>query len=1185
MILNFNDDLDLDDDGILNSIEDLNLDGDNDFTTNPTDSDNDGIPNYLDVDSDNDGILDNVEGQLTANYVAPSGIDANINGLDDAYEGSYGFGIVPVNSDFGLGGNGLIPDFLDVDSDIDGIRDNVEAQDYLNFIPPSGLDENFNGLDDAYEGPYGFGINPVNSDMDEFPDFRDFDSDGDGIKDKLEAQTSSGYIAPIGDANGNDIDDAYELGLTPIDSDLDSIPDFRDLDSDNDGILDIRESQTSSGYVLPSGFDNDFNGLDDSYGSSGITPINSDLDEFPDFRDIDSDNDGIPDNVEAQTTDGYIAPNDDDAATYASNDGVNSAYPDGLTPVNTDGTDEVDYLDNDSDNDSVPDNNEGNDFNFDGIPDQTFTGVDTDGDGLENGYEGSDVNDGFDVNDEIDDPANDLPDTDGTEDVNYRDLDDDGDGIDTPDEDADGDGDPTNDDTDSDGTPDYLDPDSPGTDTDGDGVPDSADLDDDNDGILDTVEDPNLDGDNDPLTDPLDSDGDGYPNHLDIDSDNDGIPDNVEAQTTDGYIAPNDDDAATYASNDGVNSAYPDGLTPVNTDGTDEVDYLDNDSDNDSVPDNNEGNDFNFDGIPDQTFTGTDTDGDGLDDGYEGSDVNDGFDVNDEIDDPANDLPDTDGTEDVNYRDLDDDGDGIDTPDEDADGDGDPTNDDTDSDGTPDYLDPSTEIVDVVDDEVSIPENTVTEIDVLENDMNIPSEGELTVTQPTNGTVAIDDGGTPDDITDDVLIYTPEDGFNGTDSFEYTVCDTNGNCDTATVTVTVGTPQMLDAVDDQVSTPQDTVVDIDVLANDMNIPSDGELTVTQPTNGIVEINDGGTPEDITDDVLVYTPEDGFNGTDSFEYTVCDTEGNCDTATVNIMVGTPEMLDAVDDEVSTPQDTVIDIDVLANDTGIPSDGELTVTEPSNGTVAIDDNGTPEDITDDVLIYTPDAGFNGTDSFEYTVCDTEGNCDTATVTITVGTPPILDLVDDEVSTPQDTSIEIDILNNDSGIPMDGELTVTAPSNGTVEINDGGTPGDISDDTVTYTSREGFSGTDSFEYTVCDTDGNCDTATVSITVEEITSLKVEVNQMLTPNGDGRNDFLFIRGTENIRQSTLRIFNRWGVSVYEGENYNNQTNVFDGRSRGRSTLSVEEYLPSGVYFYIFNYTTLDGENVVDSEYIYISR
>ncbi|MDO6782362.1 hypothetical protein Q4604_24210, partial [Marinovum sp. 1_MG-2023] len=83
----------------------------------------------------------------------------------------------------------------------------------------------------------------------------------------------------------------------------------------------------------------------------------------------------------------------------------------------------------------------------------------------------------------------------------------------------------------------------------------------------------NIDGDNDPLTNPADTDGDGIPNHLDIDADDDGIPDNVEAQTTDGYIAPNNDDAATYLANDGVNSAYLDGLTPNNHDGEDTPDY------------------------------------------------------------------------------------------------------------------------------------------------------------------------------------------------------------------------------------------------------------------------------------------------------------------------------------------------------------------------------------------------------------------------------------------------------------------------------------------------------------------------------------------------------------------------------------------------------------------------------------
>ena len=94
-----------------------------------------------------------------------------------------------------------------------------------------------------------------------------------------------------------------------------------------------------------------------------------------------------------------------------------------------------------------------------------------------------------------------------------------------------------------------------------------------------------------------------------------------------------------------------------------------------------------------------------------------------------------------------------------------------------------------------------------------------------------------------------------------------------------------------------------------------------------------------------------------------------------------------------------------------------------------------------------------------------------------------------------------------------------------------------------------------------------------------------MLTPNGDGKNDFLFIRGVDQIKNSTLRIFNRWGIAVYEGEDYNNQNNVFDGRSKGRNTLSVDDYLPAGIYFYIFEYTTLDGESNTDSEYLYLSK
>ncbi|UCD60826.1 MAG: hypothetical protein JSV59_13335, partial [Flavobacteriaceae bacterium] len=421
-------DFDDDNDGIIDAREDKNTDGDNNPLTNPTDTDNDGVPDHLDVDSDNDGIIDNVESQSTDGYIAPGGIDTDGNGLDDNYEETPGScnGLVPIDSDLDSH-----PDYLDIDSDNDGILDNVEAQTSANFQAPCGLDSDGNGLDDHYE----------------------------------ETPGSCG-------------------GLVPVNTDSDLQPDFRDIDSDNDGILDNVEAQTTANFQPPCGMDSDGNGLDDHYESTpgtgeGLHPINSDSDPNPDFRDIDSDNDGLPDNIEAQTTSGYILPSgmDDD------NDGLDNAYEgsgdQGITPENTDGTDEPDYLDTDTDNDLVPDNNEGNDFDFDGIPDQAFTDTDADGDGLDDGYEGGNVNDGFDVNDEIEDPANDLPDTDGTEDVNYRDVDDDGDGVNTPGEDSDGNGDPTNDDDDGDNTPDFLDPDTTNEncqDEDGDGTSDCVEV-------------------------------------------------------------------------------------------------------------------------------------------------------------------------------------------------------------------------------------------------------------------------------------------------------------------------------------------------------------------------------------------------------------------------------------------------------------------------------------------------------------------------------------------------------------------------------------------------------------------------------------------------------------------------------------------------------------------------------------
>jgi gliding motility-associated-like protein len=96
--------------------------------------------------------------------------------------------------------------------------------------------------------------------------------------------------------------------------------------------------------------------------------------------------------------------------------------------------------------------------------------------------------------------------------------------------------------------------------------------------------------------------------------------------------------------------------------------------------------------------------------------------------------------------------------------------------------------------------------------------------------------------------------------------------------------------------------------------------------------------------------------------------------------------------------------------------------------------------------------------------------------------------------------------------------------------------------------------------------------------------VFEFVTPNGDGINDFLFIRGVERYPNNNLRIYNRWGIEVYNGKGYNNVNNVFDGRSRGRSTVNVEKYLPSGVYYYIFDYQK-NGDPVTLNGYFYTSK
>ncbi len=206
-------DLDDDDDGILDLVEGIG------------DSDLDGVINSLDLDSDNDGIPDNIEGQSTSGYIAPSNVDSDGNGLDDAYETSPGSGegLTPPNSD-SLDN----PDYLDNNSDEDGDIDTIEAGLIL-----SGSDSDGDGLDDNidtsadYSDPGGTIDNPLSGAV----TLPDVDSDA---------------------ASGGDVD--YRDVFDSVDTDGDGILNNEDLDDDNDGITDTQElcGTDPSTTVVPS---------------------------------------------------------------------------------------------------------------------------------------------------------------------------------------------------------------------------------------------------------------------------------------------------------------------------------------------------------------------------------------------------------------------------------------------------------------------------------------------------------------------------------------------------------------------------------------------------------------------------------------------------------------------------------------------------------------------------------------------------------------------------------------------------------------------------------------------------------------------------------------------------------------------------------------------------------------------
>jgi VCBS repeat-containing protein len=325
------------------------------------------------------------------------------------------------------------------------------------------------------------------------------------------------------------------------------------------------------------------------------------------------------------------------------------------------------------------------------------------------------------------------------------------------------------------------------------------------------------------------------------------------------------------------------------------------------------------------------------------------------------------------------------------------------------------------------------------------------------------------------------------------------NSNVATVTITVNPINDAPvAVDDSYVTDEDTELTIPfgellgVLDNDIDIDGDAltAALVVGPTDGMLTLNSDGS--------FAYTPDDDFNGTDSFTYVANDGEFDSNEATVTITVNPiNDAPVAVDDSYVTDEDTSLMITlpgVLDNDTDIDGDALTAALVAGGGPL----NGSLDLNSDGSFTYTPGADFNGEDSFTYVANDGEFDSNEATVTITVNPindAPVLGLIEEQTVneltelTFSASATDVDTPINDLIFSLD-----SAPTGAMIDPDTG---------VFSWTPGEDQDGSHMFEVVVSD-GFLADSQLVTINVDEVNTAPV-LDMIGDQNVDGSGTVTF--------------------------------------------------------------------------------
>ena len=434
------------------------------------------------------------------------------------------------------------------------------------------------------------------------------------------------------------------------------------------------------------------------------------------------------------------------------------------------------------------------------------------------------------------------------------------------------------------------------------------------------------------------------------------------------------------------------------------------------------------------------------------------------------------------------------------------------------------------DQSISTDEDNAVEITLTSNDVEDDSVSYNIISDTANGTTTLSGA---------IVTYTPSSDWNGTDTFTFNANDGTDDSNASTVTISIASVNDAPVANDVTTQMDENKVSgryqpVTVTFNASDVEGD-DLTydlVASPPNGSVG--------DISNNEIIYTPNQDFNGTDTFTYKANDGAEDSNEATVTVTINPIDDPPVTENmSVETDEDVALKITFPASDV----DGESL----SYGIEDWVSNGTLE-LSNNIVNYTPDLNWSGDVSFTYKANDGISDSNISTVSITVNAindPPTSE--DISIEEDEDSTATFGLNAQDiEGPSNDGEQffysIVTQPANGTASV-----ASTVPNNTCVYIPNKDFNGTDTFTFRANDGTDDGDIATVTITINSIDDLPVANDVAVT-----------------IDEDNSIVFSLPVIDVDQGPTYSYEVQLNQDPSSGTVTISNEQasYTPNSNFY-----------------------